>query len=134
MRVSRVICPFCGCGCAIDLYVDEQDNIESVSPVNNHPVSRGALCVKGWHAHEFLRHPQRLNTPIIKTGGLAREATWNEAMVHVAEGLLRIKEKFGPDSIGFLCSAKASNEENYLLMKLARAGIGTNNVDHCARL
>jgi predicted molibdopterin-dependent oxidoreductase YjgC len=105
-------------------------------PVKGHPVSDGRLCVKGWNAHDFVYHPDRLTTPLIRDqkGGELREAGWDEALDLVAHRLNRIKGQHGPDAVGFLASAKCTNEENYLLQKLARAVVGTNNIDHCARL
>jgi predicted molibdopterin-dependent oxidoreductase YjgC len=105
-------------------------------PVKEHPISQGKLCIKGWNAHGFVYHPDRLTVPLIRDhkGGELREASWDEALDLVASRLTGIKDEAGPDAIGFLASAKCTNEENYLLQKLARGVIGTNNVDHCARL
>jgi predicted molibdopterin-dependent oxidoreductase YjgC len=105
-------------------------------PAKGHPINEGKLCVKGWNVHDFVYHPERLTTPLIRDekGGELREATWNEALNLVASRLSQIQATAGPDAIGFLASAKCTNEENYLLQKLARGVIGTNNVDHCARL
>jgi formate dehydrogenase major subunit len=108
--------------------------IVGVLPANDHLVSQGGLCIKGWNAHAFVGHEDRLKTPLIREKGEFREASWEEALSLVAEKLGGIKKKHGPDSIGVLASAKCTNEENYLLQKFARAVIGTNNVDHCARL
>jgi predicted molibdopterin-dependent oxidoreductase YjgC len=92
------------------------------------------LCAKGWNAFDFVNVPQRLKQPLIRVDGELREASWEEALSLVAKRMIEISEASGPDSLGFLCSAKVTNEENYLLMKLARAVFKTNNVDHCARL
>jgi predicted molibdopterin-dependent oxidoreductase YjgC len=92
------------------------------------------LCVKGWNAYEFVHSPERLTTPLIRKHGEFVKATWDEALKMVVHGLWGVKEKYGPRALGFLSSAKVTNEENYLLMKLARAVFKTNNVDHCARL
>jgi predicted molibdopterin-dependent oxidoreductase YjgC len=102
------------------------------SPLN--PVNKGMLCVKGWNAHEFIHSPERLTTPLIRKHGSLVESTWEEALKFVADRLLDIKKQFGPRALAFLSSAKVTNEENYLFMKMARAAFGTNNVDHCARL
>jgi predicted molibdopterin-dependent oxidoreductase YjgC len=92
------------------------------------------LCVKGWTVHEFVMSPNRLTQPLVRKGEGFHESSWNEALSLAATRLKEIKEKYGPDSIAVLTSAKCTNEENYLLQKFARAAIGTNNIDHCARL
>jgi predicted molibdopterin-dependent oxidoreductase YjgC len=105
-------------------------------PAKGHPISEGKLCIKGWNAHDFVHHSERLDTPLVRDrkGGELRKVTWDEALDLVAARLNQIAAEHGPDAIGFLASAKCTNEENYLLQKLARGVIGTNNVDHCARL
>ena len=129
----QTICPYCGCGCAINLEVVDGE-IVGVLPDNDHPVSQGGLCIKGWNAHTFVQHADRLRSPLIRENGNFREASWDEALRLVAEKLGKIKTRSGPDSIGVLASAKCTNEENYLLQKFTRVVIGTNNIDHCARL
>jgi predicted molibdopterin-dependent oxidoreductase YjgC len=131
----QTTCIYCGCGCG--LYLEVLDGkVVGTLPVKEHPISEGKLCIKGWNAHDFVYHPERLTSPLIRDhkGGELREASWEEALDLVASRLSLIAEKDGPDAIGFLASAKCTNEENYLLQKLARGVIGTNNVDHCARL
>jgi predicted molibdopterin-dependent oxidoreductase YjgC len=103
-------------------------------PSKTSPTNKGRLCIKGWNVHEFVQHPDRLKTPLIRESGSFREASWDEALGYAAGELRRIRDKYGPDSIGFLTSARCTNEENYILQKFARTAIGTNNVDHCARL
>jgi predicted molibdopterin-dependent oxidoreductase YjgC len=98
------------------------------------PSNRGNLCVKGRFGYDFIHSKDRLTQPLMKKEGKLGPASWDEAMGHVASRLREIRDKYGPDSIGFLVSAKCTNEENYLLQKVARGLIGTNNVDHCARL
>ena len=126
-------CIYCGCGCGLYLEVLDGE-IVGVIPAKEHPISQGRLCIKGWNAASFVYHPDRLKTPLIRRGDNFEEATWDEALSLVAERLGTIKAESGPNSIAFLSSAKCTNEENYLMQKLARAVIGTNNVDHCARL
>ena len=94
----------------------------------------GSLCVKGRFGYDFVHDPQRLTTPLVREKGVHREASWEEALNLVSKNLNKAKKKHGPDSIGVLSSARITNEENYLVQKFARAVIGTNNVDHCARL
>ncbi len=127
------VCPYCGCGCGLYLHM-HKGKLIGVSPSRNHPVNRGSLCVKGWNCHEFVQHPARLTHPLIRKKGVLKRTSWSEALDAVAHNLSRIQKSSGPDAIGVLSSAKCTNEENYLMMKFARAVIGTNNIDHCARL
>jgi predicted molibdopterin-dependent oxidoreductase YjgC len=92
------------------------------------------MCVKGRFGYDFINDPARLKTPLIRENGTLREASWEEALGLVSTRLNEIKNKSGPDSIGVLCSARITNEENYVAQKFTRAALGTNNVDHCARL
>ena len=133
MRKILTTCEFCGCGCNFYLGV-EDDKVVAVYPCASHPISQGKLCIKGWMGHEYIHSAERLKTPLIKERGKFREASWDEAYQLIADRLQQIKERYGSDSIAVSTSAKCTNEENYLLQKLARAAIGTNNVDHCARL
>lgn len=134
MKPTLTVCPYCGTGCMFHLLQDESGRLTGVEPSAGHPVSRGQLCVKGWNAHAFVEHPDRLTTPLIRRNGKLEPAGWDEALNLIHHRLQQIVDHYGSDSLMFLSSAKVSNEENYLLMKLARAGFGTNNVDHCARL
>jgi predicted molibdopterin-dependent oxidoreductase YjgC len=106
----------------------------STIPSKTNPINEGKLCVKGWNIHEFVQHPKRLTKPLIRKNGTLTESSWDEALDYTASRLKEIKEAHGSDSIAFLASAKVTNEENYAIMKFARAAVGTNNVDHCARL
>jgi predicted molibdopterin-dependent oxidoreductase YjgC len=126
-------CPYCGTGCALHLQVLDGDLV-GVLPAKNHVISQGGLCIKGWNAHAFVNHKDRLRTPLIRKDGVFVEASWDEALTLVAEKLSAVKAESGPDSVAVLTSAKCTNEENYLLSKFTRAVIGTNNIDHCARL
>lgn len=133
MKRTRTICPFCGCGCSFYL-VSEGDRVVGIEPSPSNPVNKGMLCVKGWNAYEFIHSPERLTTPLVRKQGKLTESSWDEALKIVCERLIDIKNRHGSRSLAFLSSAKVTNEENYLFMKLARAAFGTNNVDHCARL
>jgi len=129
----QTTCVYCGCGCG--LYLEVVDgHITGVWPDKTHAVSQGKLCIKGWNVADFVYHPDRLKTPLIRKNGELVEATWDEALSLIAERLGTIKAESGPNSLAFLSSAKCTNEENYLLQKFSRAVIGTNSVDHCARL
>ena len=126
-------CTYCGCGCGLLLEVLDGEVVGTL-PQKDHPVSEGKLCIKGWNAHEFIHDRGRLKKPLIKKDGSLEEASWEETFDLVASRLLNIKGGSGPDSIAGLTSAKCTNEENYLFQKWMRAVVGTNNVDHCARL
>jgi len=132
-KVVLTTCPFCGCGCGLYLKT-ENGMVVGSYPSRNHPVSKGALCVKGWNCYEFINKLDRLTTPLIKSGDKFEEVSWDRALQTVSKRLLEIKETYGPDALAFLSSSKATNEENFLMMKLARAVFKTNNVDQCARL
>ncbi len=127
------VCPYCGAGCNLYLQVLDGELV-GVVPDKLHMVSQGKLCVKGWNAHEFVHSKDRLTKPLIKRDGEFVEISWDEALDTVAAKFKEYVKEFGSDSVGVLASAKCTNEENYLMMKFARAVLGTNNVDHCARL
>lgn len=129
----RIICPYCGVGCS--MYVRVRDNaVAGVSAGVPGSVNAMSLCVKGRFGLGFVSHPERLTVPLVREGDELVEATWDEALGRVVKGLKAAKKEHGADSIGVLASAKATNEENFLIQKFARAAVGTNNVDHCARL
>jgi len=127
------ICCYCGCGCGLYLQV-ENGRVIGSSPSRNHPVSRNNLCVKGWNAHQFIHSADRLTRPLVRHNGRLHTASWDDALDLVAEKFDSIKKQYCPDQLGVLASAKCTNEENYLLQKFTRAVLGTNNIDHCARL
>ncbi len=129
----RTTCSYCGVGCQIYLHVKD-NKVVKVTGVEGVGPNNGSLCVKGRFGYEFLHHPERLTKPLIKENGKFREASWDEALDLVANKLKEIRDRSGADSIGFLTSARATNEENYIAQKFTRAAIGTNNIDHCARL
>ncbi len=128
----QTTCPYCGVGCQVDVHVKD-NHIVKVTGADAIP-NQGKLCVKGRFGWHFVDHPDRLKTPLIKEDGVFREAGWDEALDLVASRLQGIRDKDGPGVIGGWCSARVTNEENYLMQKLMRAVIGTNHVDHCARL
>ena len=126
-------CIYCGCGCTVVLQVLDNQLI-GVLPSKSNPINDGSLCIKGWASHEFVYHEKRLKKPLIKKNGSFVESTWKEALNEVATTFKNFKKESGPDSITALSSAKCTNEENYLMQKFMRAVVGTNNIDHCARL
>ena len=133
LESEQTICPYCGCGCTLDMHMKDGELIKVTTHAEN-TTNNNNLCVKGKFGTDFINHPDRLTTPLIKKNGSFTEATWEEALEYAASRLSEIKKKHGPDSIGGLSSAKCTNEENYVFQKFMRACVGTNNVDHCARL
>jgi len=131
MTQRLTTCTFCGVGCG--LYLETKGNkVTGAYPSMSHPTSQGKLCVRGWNVYEVASSPDRLKSPLIKKNGRFEEVTWAEATGFIASRLTEIRAKHGADSIAFLNSPRAANEETYLLQKLARSVIGTNNVDHGA--
>lgn len=128
----KTTCPYCGAGCNFDLNVKDGKVIGVTSTDGD--VNGRALCVKGRFGYGFIHHPDRLTTPLIKKNGKFEEASWEEAINLVAEKLGGIKAKYGADANAILSSARCTNEENYLMNKFSRVVLGTNNIDHCARL
>ncbi|WP_237216719.1 formate dehydrogenase subunit alpha [Falsiroseomonas oryziterrae] len=142
------VCPYCGVGCQVGFRVRD-GRIEEVVGRDG-PANQGRLCVKGRFGFDYLVHPDRLTKPLIRLDGAPkdpadcldpararrhfREASWEEALEHAAQALVRIRDGAGPSALAGFGSAKGSNEEAYLFQKLVRAGFGTNNVDHCTRL
>ena len=129
----KTTCAYCGCGCQLELNV-MNNRVVGITTRQHAGVNRGSLCVKGRFGYEFISSDERLKKPLIKENGEFKEATWDEALSLVAARLSKIKDESGPDAIAGLSSARCTNEENYLFQKFMRAVIGTNNVDHCARL
>lgn len=130
---TRTTCAYCGTGC--EMNVGHRDGqIVVIKPVLDAPVSRGHLCVKGRYAFDFVRATDRVTQPMIRVAGAWKEVSWDDAIAFTADSLKRIVAIDGPDSVGVLGSARATNEENYLAQKFARVAIGTNNVDCCARV
>lgn len=131
-KSTKTTCSYCGVGCQMDL-ITKGDKVVEVQPSKIGP-NDGLLCVKGKFAYKFINHPDRIKTPLIKRNGKFEEASWDEAYRHIRQNVNRIKGENGPEAFAGLTSARCTNEENYLFQKLIRAVIGTNNVDHCARL
>jgi len=133
-------CPYCGVGCQMNLHIKDNFIYRVSAPFDAAP-NYGMLCVKGRYGTDYVRHPGRVKTPLIRVNRedrtappVWREASWDEALDLVASEFVRIRNTYGGDAIAAYASAKATNEDNYLYQKLIRALIGTNNVDHCARL
>ncbi|MEW6088722.1 MAG: molybdopterin-dependent oxidoreductase [bacterium] len=129
----NTICPYCGCGCSISLNIKD-NKVISVSSREGLGINNGSLCAKGRFGYDFPNSPKRLINPLIKKDGKLVETSWEEAIKFSADKLLEIKEKYGPDSIAGIISARCTNEETYLFQKFMRAVIGTNNIDNSSRL
>lgn len=145
-RIVRSTCPYCGVGCQVLLNIKDERIFRVDAPFDAAP-NYGRLCVKGRYGTDFVHHPDRLTQPLVRRipqtpGGRTaargpedwQAVSWEEALELVAARLLDLRRRYGPDSITANACAKATNEDNYLLQKYIRALIGTNNVDHCARL
>lgn len=130
---TRTTCPYCGTGCEMNVGT-RQNQIVTITPLRDAPVSQGHLCVKGRYAFDFVSADDRITEPLIRSDGQWNRATWEEAISFAANRLKSILEEHGPESIGVLGSARGTNEENYLAQKFARVVAGTNNVDCCARV
>ena len=129
MKYVQTTCPYCGTGCSFNLVV-ENNRVTGIAPYQRTPVNQGKLCPKGIYAHEFVNHPDRLKSPLIKKNGKFVEASWDEAYDLITKKFKQYK----PDECACLSSARCSNEENYAMMKFARGVLKTRHVDHCARL
>lgn len=133
MNAVATTCPFCAVGCGMLLEPTGTGSVE-VRPDRRHPVSAGQLCAKGWNAGQFLRSADRLTRPLVRRNGSLEPATWDEALDVVAAAFRQARAEAGPNAVGVIASARATNEDAYAAMKLARTVLGTNNVDHCARV
>lgn len=129
----KTTCSYCGVGCQMYLHVKD-NQVHRVTGVEDTPPNYGSLCVKGRFGFEFINSPERLTQPLIKKNGEFKEASWDEALERVSNNFQKIKNDSSADSLGVLTSARITNEENYLIQKFTRAVLGTNNIDHCARL
>lgn len=130
---TRTTCGYCGVGCSLEVLARDGE-VLAVLPDHDGPVNRGHACVKGRFAHGFLTSPERLTQPLLRRGDGLEPVSWREALEHVARGLRAAVAEGGPDAVAAISSARATNEENYLIQKFMRVAIGTNNVDNCSRL
>jgi len=130
-RKTKTVCTYCGVGCSFDVWTRGRQ-ILKVAPLKG-PTNGISTCVKGKFGWDFVNSPERLTTPLIRENGKFRPASWEEALALVARRFGEIKAATGPDSLAFISSSKCTNEESYLMQKLARAVIGTNNMDNCSR-
>lgn len=128
-------CAYCGVGCSLDVHVRDHE-VVAIDPAIDGPANLGHTCVKGRFAHQYARAPERLTSPMMRASASDpwRKVSWEEAMTFVATRLKEISAKHGHDAIAFISSSRCTNEENYILQKLARAALGTNNIDNCSRV
>jgi len=131
IRRTKTVCTYCGVGCSFDVWTKDR-HILKVEPADG-PANGVSTCIKGKFAWDFVNSKDRLTSPLIREGDRFREASWDEALDLVARRLAEIKQQNGADSLAFISSSKCTNEESYLMQKLARSVIGTNNVDNCSR-
>ena len=129
IRYASTICPYCSCGCGINLVVRD-GQIIGQEPWKEHPINEGANCPKGKNAYEYIYSEDRLKTPLIRKNGKLEEASWDEALDLIAS---KFKEAT-PETFGALGSGKTSNEESYLLQKFVRVAMGTNTIEYVGRL
>ncbi|MEO3766739.1 formate dehydrogenase subunit alpha [Streptomyces sp. B8F3] len=130
---TRTTCGYCGVGCSLDV-VTSDGEVAAVLPAPDGPVNQGHACVKGRFAHGYLTSPERLTRPLLRRDGRLEPAGWDEALDRIAREMRAAVAAGGSDAVAAISSARATNEENYLVQKFMRAVIGTNNVDNCSRL
>jgi formate dehydrogenase major subunit len=131
IRKTKTVCTYCGVGCSFDVWTKDRE-ILKIEPFAG-PVNGISTCIKGKFGWDYTNHEDRLRTPLIRDGEGFREASWYEALELIATKFAETKRRHGADSLAFVTSSKCTNEESYLMQKLARAVIGTNNVDNCSR-
>lgn len=131
VKRTKTVCSYCGVGCSFDIWTRDR-HILKVEPAHG-PANGISTCVKGKFAWDYVNHPDRLRKPLKREGDTFVEIEWDEAIAMVREKFSSIKAQHGPDALAFISSSKCTNEESYLMQKLARAVIGTNNIDNCSR-
>jgi formate dehydrogenase major subunit len=131
IKRTKTVCTYCGVGCSFDIWTKERQ-ILKVEPLDG-PANGVSTCIKGKFGWDYVNSPDRLTKPLIRENDKFREATWDEALDLVTRRFSEIKAAHGPDSLAFISSSKCTNEESYVMQKLARAVIGTNNMDNCSR-
>ena len=132
IKRTKTVCTYCGVGCSFDIWTKDR-HILKVEPAEG-AANGVSTCIKGKFGWDYVNSPDRLTKPLIREGDVFREASWGRgALTLVARRFSEIKAATGPDSLAFISSSKCTNEESYLMQKLARAVIGTNNMDNCSR-
>ena len=131
IRKTKTVCTYCGVGCSFDMWTKDR-HILKVEPFAG-AANGVSTCIKGKFGWDYVDSQDRLNRPLMRDGDTFREASWEEALSFIARRIEEIKAKNGPDALAFIASSKCTNEESYLVQKLARAVVGTNNTDNCSR-
>ncbi|MET3289015.1 UNVERIFIED_CONTAM: formate dehydrogenase major subunit [Brevibacillus sp. OAP136] len=131
-KKTKTVCTFCGVGCTFEVWTKDR-HILKIEPSEDAPVNSISTCIKGKFGWDFVNSDQRLTTPLIRRGDTFEEATWEEALSLVAQRLGELRDTYGGNALGFVSSSKTTNEEAYLMQKLARQVFETNNVDNCSR-
>src|SRR5699024_1517541 len=129
---TKTVCSYCGVGCTFDVWTKDRKIIK-VQPQADSPANGISSCVKGKFGWDYVNSDERITKPLIRNGNEFEEVEWDEALNYVAERFNEVKNETNADALGFIASSKATNEESYLMQKLARQVIGTNNVDNCSR-
>ncbi|NIC08086.1 formate dehydrogenase subunit alpha [Billgrantia bachuensis] len=132
IKRTKTVCTYCGVGCSFEMWTRDR-HILKVQPVPEAPANGISTCIKGKFAWDFINSEKRLTMPLVRDNGRFREASWDEALDLVARRLLEVRDRHGPDSLGFIGSSKGTNEQAYLVQKIARLIIGTNSVDNSSR-
>ncbi len=130
-KKTKTVCTYCGVGCSFEVWTRGRYILKVRA--NDGPTNGISTCIKGKFGWDFVNSEERLTSPLIRENNEFRKATWEEALSLVARRFTEIKTKNGPDALAFISSSKCTNEESYLMQKLARAVIGTNNMDNCSR-
>ncbi|MFP5228029.1 MAG: formate dehydrogenase subunit alpha [Acidobacteriota bacterium] len=128
---TKTVCTYCGVGCSFDVW-HQGRKILKMEPMDG-PANGISTCVKGKFGFNFVNSGDRITSPLIRDGERFRRCTWDEALDFIAGRMTAIKARYGADALEFIASSKCTNEESYLMQKLARAVVGTNNVDNCSR-
>ena len=131
VKRTKTVCTYCGVGCSFDVWTRDR-HILKIEPMHG-PANGISTCVKGKFAWDFVNSPKRLTKPLLRRGDTFVEVEWDEALDLIGAKFEAAKRDHGPDSIAFIASSKCTNEESYLMQKLARAVVGTNNIDNCSR-
>ncbi len=132
IKKTKTVCTFCGVGCSFDIWTKGR-KVLKVEPQMEAPANQISTCVKGKFGYDFVNSSDRIVQPLIRQNGKFSSVSWDVALDYVSKRLREIYDDYGPDSIGYISSSKCTNEENYLMQKLARAVMKTNNIDNCSR-